>query len=743
MNNIFKISNDLFGEDPSFPSQESKFTKNDFLDTTKVNNLINNIESLKEFWNKNQDFIDGSILEVEFFDLVPKSKRIKVLFKHTTFDDRIVGAKYNYYDNKVGLSIIYRSIKLEDYDTLLKLFKNVLSYTEEIHGGLITAKSFKEKNINKPSFFAELSNSNFIDLLLEISRIRMFSVPDEKIEPKDQQFIRFYVKPSELKKDLNIHLLDSSLYENIASLSKRDIEYINKTAFYLVSQGFERVYERQVDEEDESVTIEPQTLELPSNEYYIGQIDGAMFKDTYLKDWVQSEDLRDNKDYSEMEKLFHGTKVASLLVHGGDINDSLGLNDHCGHFRVKHFAVLDDYTDVFEVSKRIKKVVKDNCKKIKVWNVSIGTDAEIPNNFISPLASVLDQLQSELDVIFVVAATNKPKTFAVDDNYRIGSPADSVNSLVVGSVRMTDKERASYSRHGGSLGFFIKPDISFFGGDKDKKMIAFNGCQFVKCGGTSYAAPMIARKIAFLIYHAGFTREEAKALIIHSAMEWSNSIKDIAHIGRGIVQADIVDILSTPDDEIRFIYTGQTKAFFSDNYSLPIPLNSNGKTPFAVKTTMCYFTSCSSNFGVDYTNVEVDLKFGPVTESGLHSIKDNGQYEEGRYVNEVTAREEFSKWDNLKCMSFSGPKTMGGLKSSPKWGFKLTTSYRNGEEKKVKKDKYNFPVSVVVTMKSVDGINRANQFRRDVERSLWKIQPIDVDNLIETRVRLKQKIIFK
>ena len=124
-------------------------------------------------------------------------------------------------------------------------------------------------------------------------------------------------------------------------------------------------------------------------------------------------------------------------------------------------------------------------------------------------------------------------------------------------------------------------------------------------------------------------------------------------------------------------------------------------------------------------------------------MKDNGQYELGRFVNEETAREEFCKWDNVKHIFFSGPKTQKGIKSAPKWGFKLTTSYRNGLDNLSKTQKYNFPVGIVVTLKSNDGVNRIGQFRRDIERTSWEITPIDVNNIIETKIRLKEKIIFK
>lgn len=56
--------------------------------------------------------------------------------------------------------------------------------------------------------------------------------------------------------------------------------------------------------------------------------------------------------------------------------------------------------------RNIKNIVESN-KDIKVWNLSLGSNIEINPNFISPEAALLDELQYENDVIFVIAGTNK------------------------------------------------------------------------------------------------------------------------------------------------------------------------------------------------------------------------------------------------------------------------------------------------------------------------------------------------
>ena len=52
----------------------------------------------------------------------------------------------------------------------------------------------------------------------------------------------------------------------------------------------------------------------------------------------------------------------------------------------------------FTIIKQIKRIIADN-KDIKVWNISLGSNQEVNDNFISAEAAVLDQIQFENDVV--------------------------------------------------------------------------------------------------------------------------------------------------------------------------------------------------------------------------------------------------------------------------------------------------------------------------------------------------------
>lgn len=241
----------------------------------------------------------------------------------------------------------------------------------------------------------------------------------------------------------------------------------------------------------------------------------------------------------------------------------------------------------------------------------------------------LDELQAKYDVIFVVAGTN-------DEDFengkkRVGSPADSLCSLVVNSVRK-DLSPATYARSGPILSFFRKPDVSYFGGDADERIRVFSSDGMEEAYGTSFAAPLVARKLSYVIDVLGMSRECAKALLADSAASRSyKGEKNALHekIGFGVVPIRIEDILSCPKDEIRFLLSGASAKYKTSNYRIPVPKGEDNRSPYIARAALCYFPPCDRDEGVDYTQRELSLRFGIVSGSRLLDVNENRQDEEG------------------------------------------------------------------------------------------------------------------
>ena len=124
------------------------------------------------------------------------------------------------------------------------------------------------------------------------------------------------------------------------------------------------------------------------------------------------------------------------------------LDDGCGRFRVRHFGVCEDKISTARLVRKIREIVDRN-PDIHVWNISLGTEDEVSKNFISYDAAVLDDLQAKKNILFVISGTNDDREER-SGILRIGSPADSLNSIVVNTVRR-DGRPVSYSRKGNVL----------------------------------------------------------------------------------------------------------------------------------------------------------------------------------------------------------------------------------------------------------------------------------------------------
>ncbi|MDE7089096.1 MAG: S8 family peptidase [Prevotella sp.] len=407
---------------------------------------------------------------------------------------------------------------------------------------------------------------------------------------------------------------------------------------------------------------------------------------------------------------------------------------------MRHFGVATHGKfSSFTILKSIREILLKN-KDIRVWNLSLGSAMEINKNFISPEAAELDKLQSEFNVVFIVAGTNKPQD--IKDKMRIGAPADSLNSLVVNSVDINDKP-ASYCRVGPVLSFFHKPDISYYGGDGKNKIRVCSPYGEAFVTGTSFAAPWIARKMAYLIENMGLSREVAKALIIDSAAGWERK-DDLTHsIGYGVVPIKIDDIIHTQNDEIRFIMTGSTDEYETYTYNIPVPAYDN-EHPFFARATLCYFPECSRNQGVDYTNTEMDIHFGRARENKngkteIKSINNNKQGNDGiNVIYEESARKLYRKWDNIKLISETIKQRSRPKKKydAGNWGLSIKTKdrFKNARNNK------NIPFGVVVTLKEMNGKNRFSDFVKLCQVRGWLVSSIKVENRINVYSKTEEDI---
>lgn len=706
-----------------------------------VKKLQSKLQSLREFWMNEDKPFSGILISVHYNKIVAKTNRISGLFKGDQSNYAIVGAKFNTEKTKHIITYFLENADIEDSIKLLENVSKVLTiyFTDGISKEVFEQKILFDR-IDFKKYF--LSKTVFRQIVADVSYIDDFEVEMARKHDKESIITLFDigVDVKSVFNKIGIDILSSRILDNrTVYLDENQMNLLYEKAPYLVAMATENLSDLSPDDFIEEYESDITSIPNPGIEPTIGVIDTLFDKCVYFSKWVEYHDMVDDNIPKGQNDYRHGTAVSSIIVDGPKMNP--WLDDGCGRFKVRHFGVAAGAQfSSFTIIKLIKTIIESN-KDIKVWNISLGSNQEINDNFISAEAAVLDQIQYENDVIFVVAGTNKSR----EDVNKIGSPADSINSMVVNAVTKSGLS-TKYSRKGLALSFFAKPDVSYYGGSEEQYIQVCEplGATFV--AGTSFAAPWIARKLAYLIDVLGLNREIAKALIIDAARGWNDAPtpEDVALYGHGIVPIKITDIIQTPEDEIRFLVTDVSEKWNTYNYHFPIPLKAD-TYPYYAKATMCYFPLCDRAQGVDYTNTELNLHFGRIQDDGkLNEINDDKQNlddigESRSYILEGDARERFRKWDNVKYIAEKVKDRRVPKKSyrNKNWGMEIKTNNRLDPE-----DGVGLRFGVVVTIKEMYGINRIDEFIKNCNLNGWLVNAIDIQNRIEIHEKINEEIRF-
>ena len=705
--------------------------------------LVERIDQIKEFWKQERKPFEGILISVHYNKIVAKSNRIAGLFKGKDSNYAIVGAKFNKEKTK---HIITYFLDMEDLDESIELLLKTSDIIKEKFQNGIDKVTFDDrKKIDKIPFSRfSIAKSTFKQVVADVSYIEDFEVEMATRQLK-QSIITLYNTHTDTKtlfKNIGIDILKSRILDNqTVFLDENQLQILFEKAPYLVSMATEDLSE--LSPEDFIQEYQQWTLYMPSPtiEPTVGVIDTLFDKRVYFGEWVEYHDMVDDNLPKNPDDYRHGTAVDSIIVDGARLNP--WLDDGCGRFRVRHFGVaIGSKFSSFTITKQIKEIIANN-KDIKVWNISLGSNQEVNDNFISAEAAILDKIQYENDVIFVVAGTNKPNA----DIEKIGSPADSINSMVVNAVTQNGLS-TKYARRGLALSFFAKPDVSYYGGSEEKYIKVCEPLGEANVAGTSFAAPWIARKLSYLINILGLNREVAKAMIIDAARDWNEkpTPEEVALYGHGIVPIKIDDIVHTKEDEIKFLVYDVSEKWNTYNYYFPVPIKDD-KYPYIARATMCYFPMCDRTQGVDYTNTELNLHFGRINNKGkIEDIKGDKQNQdvmldnEKYFLLEGEARERFRKWDNVKYIAERPKNKMMPKKSynNKNWGMEIKTNNRLDP-----KDGMGIRFGVVVTLKEINGVNRIDEFIKNCTLNGWLVNRIDVQTRVDINKKVNEDIEFE
>lgn len=746
MNNVLQLKGQFqkrkapggFGS-PNLPKGKS-------VSAEHVLNLKSQLNDIIEFW-KQEKTINGALVSVHYRNVVAKSNRVQILMSdgggHPNqsvrgskfvegYNDKNILVKKHVFTHFLSIDSLEKSVHLLDkcVDVITNYYNENISSddTERINSG----------NYND----SIMSRSTFLKTVVDCFYVESFQIDCVVGKASEQSIVTIYktgVDTTELLSRFGINMINAKMIDDTTlRLEKEEIDILCDKAPYLIAMSVKNFAEIDYDVTDSKTYEEQILIKEPGNEPVVGVIDTQFDKRVYFGNWVDYRKCISDDIELHTEDFFHGTAVTSIIVDGPSFNP--GLQDNCGNFRVRHFGVATaGRFSSFTILKQIRDIVRRN-RDIKVWNLSLGSAMEIDANFISPEAAELDKIQYEYNVIFIVAGTNRKRNTNVD---KIGAPADSLNSLVVNAVDFSGRP-ASYTRRGPVLSFFYKPDVSYYGGDGADKIVVCEPLGKATVAGTSFAAPWITRKMAYLIHIMGLSREVAKALIIDSAAGWNRQDTIKYEKGYGIVPKRIEDILYSRDDEIRFIMSGIIDEYEIYTYNIPVPQNMNAY-PFFAKATLAYFPQSDRNQGVDYTSTEMDIHFGRIYEQNgkavIKAIDYNKQADEGlNKIYEEDARKLYRKWDNVKHISEALKENGRPRKAyqSGMWGLSIKT-----KERLAAKAGRGLSFGVVVTLREMNGKNRIDDFIKLCMMKGWVVSRLDVQTQIDIYAKSEEEIIFE
>jgi hypothetical protein len=259
---------------------------------------------------------------------------------------------------------------------------------------------------------------------------------------------------------------------------------------------------------------------------------------------------------SSEEENSHGTFVASRIVFGNDLEDSLESGQITAESKILDICVLGHKTEGQNVINALKQTI-EKYPHIAVYNLSLGNPSQaldVYNGIRYQFTRDLDMMAKKYGVLFVVSAGNQDNFWdnnsdtynqypecVLNPSSTIIPPADGVNVITVGSLAdiestksIAKKNEPSPFTRSGRIGGQLKPDLSHYGGNMDKyrneagigvKGFSNDNKSLQEGVGTSYSAPLVSQissKISAYLLQNQITDKHkntdlTKALLIHSA----------------------------------------------------------------------------------------------------------------------------------------------------------------------------------------------------------------------------------
>lgn len=487
-----------------------------------------------------------------------------------------------------------------------------------------------------------------------------------------------------------------------------------------------------------------------------------------LRPWV-----RDSSDALGDEHLsdYHADEMASLLVGSKYLNEQNFLEvDGCDIYDIWLPSTTDSFEEQFDSLSEFMdwlylEVQSARESGYRIISMSINFQSVTSDHEYSFLASRIDAISRQLDVLFVISAGNlKDKHYRPEwpkdesdvfkmlarykHNDRLLQPADSVSAITVGAVNHIENELISfgaptrYTRRGPSTSYGIKPDLVHAGGIGDFKnsyFITLDGVNNIlsTSQGTSLATPHVAKTLALLDSETNqqLTVNSLKAMILHNAcvpkcLDSKELRKEAReYVGFGFPSTSS-DIISKEETSFSFLFEnhlkqGQVAEFnFTWPKCLTTPAN---KCKGKVKMTLVYEPPINRDYGQEYIRANVDaslqqenVKDGESTfKKAVLSIWDTKLGEDSNY--EKNLIKHGFKWWPCKVYERESKRGFG---NSTNWRLVVKSQVRDGALYPDEGIKF----AVIVTIEDPAGTNQKvyNEMCQSLSQIGVKIEDVTI-----------------
>lgn len=601
--------------------------------TLSGENLKKRSQKLKSELDKEKDYFINRKAEYNFIPLTMSAKISEDAIAKSYRKKLTAVFNVNKKNNLIGM--------IDDNDFIVKItneeeLQQLKNQVEELDRNIIAISAIEEISKFKPfiQYSQKLDKSlkvkliNYDDYELNLAIQSAFEKMCEK------ESINF--KKTKYSNDIIVYKIINANADSVVKLENFDAIYsIEDMPIYDVYElGFK----------DDMESLEVKSIDSNADYPVVGVLDDGIESNSYLKDWILDEK---NRCYIEEElDKNHGTFVAGIISYGDELEGHKYTGvDRCRVFDATVFSKSGG-TDQDDLIANIEECLKRYSDRIKVWNLSIGTREESDMYQFSDIGIALDSFQDKYDVLICKSAGNC-------DNFKYGSPksrisksADSVRSIVVGSIahKKNDLDLAEvnypspFTRIGRGPNFIIKPDLVHYGGnvglDNDGQIVINGVKSFSKSGsivenvGTSFSTPRVSTILAGIQHqlNGDFDPLLVKALAVHSAKYPDNVDMPISEkinqMGFGVPD-NVENILHNYPNEITLVMRDRLlKGEFTEILDFPYPktLTDDDFYYGQIVITVVYNPVLDAKQGSEYCQSDLKISLGTYDEKTYRDV---------------------------------------------------------------------------------------------------------------------------